>query len=424
MQESKHLARSVSIVGVGYTPFGPLLETPEMKGLTENELVAMAFIEALNDCGLEAKNVDAFYVGQYMPETLSHSNSVAAHYSDWLGLSMKTGIQLDGACCSSGLALRNATQMVASGVCDVVASFGVETTTCVPVPGKPLHMRQPFPPNELAEKTNYGDDQGYFYWAGETPNCDSAALEYARKYGLTMAQMDDILNMSAYNNRRAGVLNPKATIATKSFEEEAKDYGFNNFMDYLRSDFNMKIGIVTRIKHMPSTVDGASCVIVMPTDLAKKMNLCKRAVEVAGLGSCVSTRAHYDGMYMAAAKQAYSMAGITNPRKEVGYFSPHDCMIVRQMTHSEAYGYFDEGEAWKYILEGRTAYDGDRPFHTSGGRHSMGHAWAASAGAEVCEAVMQMREEGGKRQVKVTPKIAVISSEGAGPNTNAIILRK
>lgn len=77
-----------------------------------------------------------------------------------------------------------------------------------------------------------------------------------------------------------------------------------------------------------------------------------------------------------------------------------------------------------YILEGRTAYDGDRPYHTSGGCSSMGHAWAASAGAEVAEAVNQMRGECDKRQVKIPPKTAIIANEGAGPNTNTTILRK
>lgn len=424
MGNNGRLARGVSIVGVGYTTFGFVQKTPAIKDFTERELIAAAYIEALQDCGLEAKDVDAFYVAQYMSETLSHANSVAGIYSDWLGMRMKPGFHMEGACCSSTLTLRNAVQMVASGSSDIVASLAVETTTCTPVAGKPSYIREPLPTDELWEKTMYGSDRGYVYWSGTPTSFDGCALEYAAKYGLTLDQLDDVLNMAAYNNRRSGYLNPKAANASKTFEQEAADNGFTNYMDYLRSDFNMKFSVTARIMHAAATVDGASAVIVMPTEMARKMNLDKRAVEVVGMGTATSTTAHQVDLYKASAKEAYRMAGITNPRKELDYFSPHDCLIARQLSQSEAYGYFEPGEAWKYILEGRTAFDGDRPFHTSGGRCSMGHAWAASAGAEVAEAVMQMRGECGERQVKIPPKTAIIANEGAGPNTQTTILRK
>ena len=37
------LARGVSIVGVGYTPFGFITKTPEIKDFTERELITMAY---------------------------------------------------------------------------------------------------------------------------------------------------------------------------------------------------------------------------------------------------------------------------------------------------------------------------------------------------------------------------------------------
>ena len=418
------LARGVSIVGVGYTPFGYTTKTPEIKDFTERELVSMAYIEALKDCGLEAKDVDAFYVAQYMAETLSHSNSVAGLYAEWLGLRFKPGFHMEGACCSSTLTLRNAVQMVASGCADVVASVAVETCSSSPVAGKPSHFREQMPTDELWEKTMYGSDHGYTYWCGEPTSFDGCAIEYANKHGLTLDQLDDVLNMAAYNNRRNGVLNPKAVLASKTFEQEAQEYGFATAMDYLRSDFNMKFAITSRMLHCACTADGASAIIVMSNDMVKKMGLESRAVEVAGFGTAAVGRSRKVEEYHAAAKQAYAMAGIIDPRKELDYFSPHDCLIARQMTQSEGVGFFNEGEAWKYILEGRTAYDGDRHFHTSGGRSSMGHAWSASAGAEVAEAVMQMRGECGARQIENAPKTAMVMNEGAGPNTQVTILKK
>lgn len=423
-QRMGSLNRKVSIVGVGYTPFGFIQSTPEIKDFTERELISMAFIEALKDAGLEAKDVDAAFVAQYMSETLSASNSVGGLYADWLGMRLKPLFHMEGACCSSTLTLRNAIQQVASGVSDIVASVAVETTSCIPVGGKPAHIRTQMPSDELWEKTMYGSDHGYVYWAGVPTSFDGAALSYAKKHNIDLGTMDDVLNMASINNRRAGVLNPKATRATQTFDEMAKEKGMKDGMEYLRSDFNPKFSIVARMLHNAITADGASAIIVMPTEKAKQMGLGKRAIEVAGFGTAAATLAPQNDQYMSAIKAAYSMAGITNPRKEVDYFSPHDCLIARQFTQSEAAGFFDEGEAWKYILEGRTAYDGDRPFHTSGGRSSMGHAWSASAGAEVAEAVAQMRGECGARQVKVPVRTAVIMNEGAGPNANCTVLKK
>ncbi len=56
------LKRSVSIIGVGCTPFGNVLQTPQIKDLTERELFAWASLEAMEDAGLEAKDIDTFYI--------------------------------------------------------------------------------------------------------------------------------------------------------------------------------------------------------------------------------------------------------------------------------------------------------------------------------------------------------------------------
>ena len=55
-----------------------------------------------------------------------------------------------------------------------------------------------------------------------------------------------------------------------------------------------------------------------------------------------------------------------------------------------------KGEGWKYVLDGRIAYDGDKPMNTNGGRTSYGHAFGASGMADVFEAVTQMRGEAGE----------------------------
>ena len=105
-----------------------------------------------------------------------------------------------------------------------------------------------------------------------------------------------------------------------------------------------------------------------------------------------------------------------------------DLLLVNDFIGSSAFlaaeevGYLPKGEGWKYVLDGRIAYDGDKPMNTNGGRTSYGHAFAASGMADVFEAVTQMRGEAGERQVKKLPKHTFLRGFGGAQNVRAIIL--
>ena len=58
------LSRSVSIIGVGCTPFTDIMTNPKTNGLTEGELFGWAALEAMKDAGVEAKDVDMYFHGQ------------------------------------------------------------------------------------------------------------------------------------------------------------------------------------------------------------------------------------------------------------------------------------------------------------------------------------------------------------------------
>ena len=87
-------------------------------------------------------------------------------------------------------------------------------------------------------------------------------------------------------------------------------------------------------------------------------------------------------------------------------------------------GYLPEGEGWKYICEGRTAWDGDRPINSNGGRTSFGHAHAASGLADFYEACKQIWQECGDRNVKFKPKTAFLRGYGGAQNVASIIIKE
>ena len=417
------LREAVSIIGVGCTPFGSVLSTPEIKDMTERELFAWAALEAMEDAGIQAKDIDAFYFAQAMDETLSHTFAGAAAVSDWIGMRRKPGFHHETACASTNTGLRHAVVDVASGVHRIVLSGGVEISTSWPREGKPAHMREAIVNETIAKErlwylTNYGADQAYFYPSGMAFSAlgDVRAMAYGKKYGLTWEQLEDALNAASINNRRNGMRNPLATLYKQEFADEAKEHGFSDVKEYMKSKFNPRIGAIVRVHNLATTADGASALIVCPTEIARSFT--DHPIDVIGFGSSQSLTYHE---VETSCELAYKMAKINY--KDIDYLHVHDCQTCGQFVGAETAGYFRPGEAWRAIIEGRTAFDGDKPLSTSGGRTTMGHAWAASAGAEITEGVRQMRGLCGARQIKPIPEVSVIYNVGHGTHTNVCVLR-
>ena len=101
----------------------------------------------------------------------------------------------------------------------------------------------------------------------------------------------------------------------------------------------------------------------------------------------------------------------------------NDFILSSQLLAAEEVGYLPKGDGWKYVMEGRTAFDGDKPINTNGGRTSYGHAFGASGMADVYEAVLQMRGQAGEHQVKKLPKTTMLRGFGGGQNVRISILR-
>jgi acetyl-CoA C-acetyltransferase len=89
----------------------------------------------------------------------------------------------------------------------------------------------------------------------------------------------------------------------------------------------------------------------------------------------------------------------------------------------EEVGYVPRGEAWKYAIDGRFAFDGDKPINTHGGRCNFGHAHGASGIADIVEAVRQMRGEAGATQMKKLPQTTLFRGFGGGQNIRVQLIR-
>ena len=425
--------RSVSIIGVGCTPFMYTVDNPETNGLTEGELFGYAALKAMEDAGVNPQDVDFYFHGQASPLNGSNYLTPNIQIGNWFGMKGKGSIHHSEACCTGYLAIEQAVNAVASGKYNCVLTGCVEFGDSIPAPAtsveapKHSYKREKMTMDKFLATTSWLYDRAYArsLMAPMELIYDDAAEDYVRTRGITAQQMDDTLNWMAINNRRNAAKNPLALERTE-FEDIAKEKGFDNVMDYMRSPYNPKMGDFLRMEGVERKCDGAAAAIVCATEMIPEIakNLKHRPIEVLGVGSaaCESTTPHFElRATEEAVRQVYEMTGVQP--EELDLFFANDFIITSHLCAAEIAGYLPYGEGWKYICEGRTAYDGDKPINTNGGRTSFGHAHAASGMADVYEACMQMRGECGERQVKKLPKTTMLRGYGGAQNVAAVLLR-
>lgn len=424
---SGYVGRSVSIVGAAHSPLGFVQSTPEVKDFTERELCALACLEAMEDAGIEANDIDAFNLGMFGPNFYSKLKAAAPHFGEWFGMRGKPTIFHDEGCATAAFGLHMAVMAVASGMYDTVLTTAVNISSSVPKPAYPPHLRGPLDPEILVAEIYTGIDPGYEKpGTGGVGPVEAVIVEYCRQHGVSFGEIEEAAVEYLLNQRKQAQLNPKAPLVTESYEEEAKRFGFADPKDYLLNNmFNPRLGGLIRARYMGVPADGATAIIVSATEKAKKLN--RPPIEIAGIATASALHKELVNVPTASDTymfgKAYEMAGITNPYSEVEYMGIHDCPVTMIPPVCETAGYFKPGEGWKYMLEGRVGYTGDKPINTGGGRTQIGHPLAPAFALEVTEAVMQMRGEAGPRQIEKPPRVSAIWGGGIGFNLGVAVLK-
>jgi acetyl-CoA C-acetyltransferase len=113
-----------------------------------------------------------------------------------------------------------------------------------------------------------------------------------------------------------------------------------------------------------------------------------------------------------AARMAYDMAGIREPRKEIHVAEPYDPFDYKELHHLEGLQLFDKGKAPEAVRDGVTKRDGDLPVCPSGGLLGVGNPIAAAGLMKLAELFWQLRGEAGARQVPGTPERGVAQAWG------------
>lgn len=217
--------------------------------------------------------------------------------------------------------------------------------------------------------------------------CSAAALQakrYMYKYGITNEQCAKEVVRSHRNARN----NP--------FAQSPKDLMVE---DVLNSPI---LSSPIRALDAKPTSDGACALILAREEKAKKLT--DKPVWINGMGSCYD--AHFLGerdladcdSLVLAAKQAYGMAGIIEPLKEIDIAEISEEYSYQGLLWSEGLGFCEKGGGGKLLDKGLTEMAGELPINPSGGT-LVGNPVSVAGAARVAEAVLQLKREAGRRQV-------------------------
>lgn len=213
---------------------------------------------------------------------------------------------------------------------------------------------------------------------------------YMDRYGLEKA---DIARVAVKNKHNAAD-HPAAQLGDRSITLE----------DVLASE--VLAWPVQRLDVSPVS-DGAVAVVMAAEPEARRLS--DRPVWVQGVGWTLDSAywtnrdLSFPAYVERAARMAYDMAGITEPRREIHLVEPHDPFDYKELHHLEGLGLFGPGKAPEAARDGVLDRDGDLPSCPSGGLMGVGNPIAAAGLMKVAELFWQLRGEAGARQVPGTP---------------------
>jgi acetyl-CoA C-acetyltransferase len=349
----------VAIIGMGCTPF---LEHWD-KSL--DDLIIDAAQSTYASAGVAQEDIDAFWFGT------SQSAASGLAMAGPLKIQGKPVTRVENYCATGSEAMRNAAYAVASGAYDVVMALG-------------------------AEKVKDGGYQGLNAFPiptdGTQRTLTAAAMfslilpSYSKKYGVDEDQLRYTVAKIAEKNHYNGARNPLAQFRRETSAEQICQMA--------------AVAGKLSVFDCAGVADGAAAVIMCRAEDAHKY--CPNPLYIKALSFVAGTGAgsldpDYDYTTLTeskwAADDAYSQAGVTDPKSEIAMAEVHDCFTPTELVLMEDLGFSDPGGAWQDVLDGAFQLDGRLPVNTDGGLKSFGHPVGASGLRMLYEVWLQLRGE-------------------------------
>lgn len=390
--------RNSIISGIGQSQVGRRL------GRHDLDLTIDACLEAIADAGLDRSDIDGLstYPGGGMGTAAGGFGGPGSNeVQDALGLELNwyTGAP-EGPAQLTGVV--NAIMAVATGLCRHVLVYRTVTESTAQGQGGRRGIGG----------GGGGGISGPFQYLipfGAMSAANWIALMAQRhfhEYGTTREQLGQI----ALNGRRNAEVNPKAI-----------------YRDPMTMDDYLNARMITTplcLFDCDVPCDGSTALVISHVDYAPDCP--KVPVHVNALGTALKGRPSWDQWEdmttfpgRDAAASLWTRTDLTPA--DVDTAQLYDGFSILTLAWIEALGFCGKGEAGAFLEGGqRIARDGELPLNTHGGQLSAGrlHGFGFAH-----EAVVQLRGEGGERQIPRQPEVAAVAN-GGGPTVGCMLLTR
>ncbi len=350
---AKGIKDKVAIIGMGCTRFGERWES------SAEDLMVEAFMECLEDAGIEKKEIQAAYLGTHFDEV--NVGKSALPLSMTLKLPFIPVTRTENFCATATEAFRAACYSVAAGVYDIVLALGVEKLKDTGYGGLPAGAAKGV--------------TSLMVGANMTPPGMFAQLAtaYGAKWDISMEKIKDAIAHVSAKSHANGALNPKAHLRKVISEEQIKAAPM--------------IAYPLGLFDCCGVSDGAACAIIATPEIAESLKKNQDIVKVKALQICDSSGeeamySNWDGSHFVttrkAAEKAYEEADIKDPRKEIDMMEVHDCFSITEMVTMEDLHISPKGGSYDDIMDGFYDLDGEVPCQVDGGLKCYGHPIGAS----------------------------------------------
>lgn len=383
----------VAILGMGCTKFGERWDS------SGEDLIVEAFVECLEDAGIEKKEIQTAFFGVYYNEV--NVGKAGVPLSRTLKLPYLPVTRTENMCATGTEAFRVACYSVASGAYDFALALGMEKLKDVGYAGLPK-----------------GADTGvmnFMIGCNWTPPGQFAQLAtaYSAKYGLPMDKLKHALAHISAKSHKNGAMNPKAHLRRIITEEQIMAAPM--------------IAYPLGLFDCCGVSDGAAAAIVTTPEIARSLKKIKDVVMVKALQISVSSAeesmyTNWDGAHIEtttrASLKAYEEAGIKNPREEITMMEPHDCFSITEFVTYEDFHISPRGKAYDDVMNGFFDLDGQIPCQIDGGLKCFGHPIGAS-GLRMLYAIYEQLLERVPEERKVkNPRLGLTHNVGGVPSSN------
>lgn len=380
----------VAILGMGCSKFG------ERWDAGPDDLMVEAYLEAMQDAGIEPTQLDAAWFSTHIDEIGSGKGGTPLSIA--LRLPNIAVTRVENFCASGSEAFRGAVYAVAAGAADIALAVGVEKLKDTGYGGLPVANPGTLSPQVMPNGSAPG-------------NFAQLASAYRAKHGVSKEDLKRAIAHVSVKSHANGAKNPKAHLRKPITEEQALNAPL--------------IAEPLGLFDCCGVSDGAAAAIVTTPEIARALGkhdlVTVKALQLSVSNGYESQYNGWDGSHFhtarIAAGKAYKEAGIERPREQISMMEVHDCFSITELVTMEDLFISPEGLGWKDVLDGFYDADGGVPCQIDGGLKCFGHPIGASGLRMLYEMYLQLQGRARDRQL-ANPVFGMTHNLGGAPASN------